>query len=84
MGNDRRLSEIEALYRERFRHFKRVALAIVGDQERALEAVHDGFRRRDPEPSLVSRHRPARSLGVAIGRQRRAESTSRAERSGVA
>jgi RNA polymerase sigma-70 factor (ECF subfamily) len=43
MGNDRRLSEIEALYRERFRHFKRVALAIVGDQERALEAVHDGF-----------------------------------------
>jgi hypothetical protein len=40
---DRRLAEIESLYRERFRHFKRVAVAIVGDQERAVEAVHDGF-----------------------------------------
>jgi RNA polymerase sigma-70 factor, ECF subfamily len=43
MKDDRRLREIEALYRERFRHFKRVALAIVGDHERAVEAVHDGF-----------------------------------------
>jgi RNA polymerase sigma-70 factor, ECF subfamily len=43
MTDDRRLDEIEALYRERFRHFKRVALAIVGDSERAVEAVQDGF-----------------------------------------
>jgi RNA polymerase sigma factor (sigma-70 family) len=43
MPDDERLAEIEALYRERFRHFKRVALAIVGDPERAVEAVHDGF-----------------------------------------
>jgi RNA polymerase sigma-70 factor (ECF subfamily) len=43
MTDELRLAEIEALYRERFRHFKRVALAIVGDQERAVEAVHDGF-----------------------------------------
>jgi RNA polymerase sigma-70 factor (ECF subfamily) len=43
MTQDKRLAEIEALYRERFRHFKRVAVAIVGDQERAVEAVHDGF-----------------------------------------
>ena len=34
-----RLADIEAVYRERFRHFKRVALAIVGDHERAVEAV---------------------------------------------
>ena len=37
------LTEIEALYRDRFRHFKRVAVAIVGDAERAVDAVHDGF-----------------------------------------
>jgi RNA polymerase sigma-70 factor (ECF subfamily) len=43
MPVDERLAELEALYRERFRHFKRVAVAIVGDQERAVEAVHDGF-----------------------------------------
>jgi RNA polymerase sigma-70 factor (ECF subfamily) len=41
--DDRRHADIEALYRERFRHFKRVALAIVGDHDRAVEAVHDGF-----------------------------------------
>jgi RNA polymerase sigma factor (sigma-70 family) len=40
---DLRLGEIEALYRTRFRHFLRVATAIVGDRERAVEAVHDGF-----------------------------------------
>lgn len=43
MSHDQRLDEIEALYRERFRHFKHVAVAIVGDHERAVDAVHDGF-----------------------------------------
>jgi RNA polymerase sigma-70 factor (ECF subfamily) len=43
MADDQRLAEIEALYRERFRRFKRVAVAIVGDHDRAVEAVHDGF-----------------------------------------
>jgi RNA polymerase sigma-70 factor (ECF subfamily) len=43
MRDDRLLADIEAVYRDRFRHFKRVALAIVGDEDRALEAVHDGF-----------------------------------------
>jgi RNA polymerase sigma factor (sigma-70 family) len=43
MTDDERLAQLEVLYRERFRHFKRVAVAIVGDQERAVEAVHDGF-----------------------------------------
>ncbi len=37
------LTDIEALYRARFRHFKRVAVAIVGDAERAVDVVHDGF-----------------------------------------
>jgi len=37
------LSEIEALYRSRFRHFVRVARAIVGDEQLALEAVQDAF-----------------------------------------
>jgi RNA polymerase sigma-70 factor (ECF subfamily) len=37
------LAELELLYAERFPHFLRVARAIVGDRERALEAVQDGF-----------------------------------------
>ena len=40
----RRLEEeIEQLYRARFPHFVQVARAIVGDPERAVEAVQDGF-----------------------------------------
>ena len=41
--HDRLLVEIEALYRREFPAFVRVARGIVGDRERALEAVHDGF-----------------------------------------
>lgn len=37
------LREIEALYAARFPVFLRVARAVVGDRERALEAVQDGF-----------------------------------------
>jgi DNA-directed RNA polymerase specialized sigma24 family protein len=40
---DRLLDEIEALYRARFPYFVQVAEAVVGDRERAREAVHDGF-----------------------------------------
>jgi RNA polymerase sigma-70 factor (ECF subfamily) len=40
---DARLQALESLYRARFPHFLRVALAIVGDRERALDAVQDGF-----------------------------------------
>jgi RNA polymerase sigma-70 factor, ECF subfamily len=40
---DRRLVELELLYRERFPHFLQVAHAIVGDRELALEAVQEGF-----------------------------------------
>ena len=40
---DRRLYEIEAIYRDRFPFFVQVARAIVGDPERAVEAVQDGF-----------------------------------------
>ena len=40
---DRRLDQIEELYRERFPYFVQVARAIVGDHERAVEAVQDGF-----------------------------------------
>jgi len=42
---DRRLHEIEALYRERLPHFVRVAVAIVGDGERARDAVQEAFAR---------------------------------------
>jgi RNA polymerase sigma factor (sigma-70 family) len=40
---DHRLVAIEALYKREFPSFVRVARGIVGDPERALEAVHDGF-----------------------------------------
>ena len=40
---DRRLNEIEQLYRQRLPHFAQVAQAITGDRERAVEAVQDGF-----------------------------------------
>lgn len=40
---DRRLDEIESLYRERFSHFVGVARAITGDTERARDAVQEGF-----------------------------------------
>jgi RNA polymerase sigma factor (sigma-70 family) len=40
---DRRLHELEGLYRARHAHFVRVARAITGDPERAHEAVQDAF-----------------------------------------
>ena len=40
---DRALNEIEALYRDRLPHFVRLAAAIVGDRERALDCVQDAF-----------------------------------------
>ena len=36
-------SQIESLYRAHFRQFERVARAITGDRESALEAVQEGF-----------------------------------------
>lgn len=41
--NHERLDELEALYRDRLDQFVRVARAIVGDHERARDAVQDGF-----------------------------------------
>lgn len=40
---DRRLREIELLYRTRFPYFVQVARAITGDRERAVEATQDAF-----------------------------------------
>lgn len=40
---DRRLREIELLYRARLPYFTQVARAITGDRERAVEAVQDAF-----------------------------------------
>ncbi len=39
------LAAIEAVYRERFAGFVRVAQAITGEEQSALDAVHDGFVR---------------------------------------
>jgi RNA polymerase sigma-70 factor (ECF subfamily) len=36
-------SQIESLYRAQFRQFERVARAITGDRDLALEAVQEGF-----------------------------------------
>ncbi|HEX4732903.1 MAG TPA: sigma-70 family RNA polymerase sigma factor [Thermoleophilaceae bacterium] len=40
-----RLDELEAAYREYLPQFRRVAAAIVGDQERACDAVQEAFGR---------------------------------------
>jgi RNA polymerase sigma-70 factor, ECF subfamily len=40
---DSQLADLEALYRRRFCVFLRVATGIVRDEERALDAVQDGF-----------------------------------------
>ena len=40
---DRRLRDLEMLYRDRVPYFVQVARAITGDRERALEAVQDAF-----------------------------------------
>jgi len=42
---DAELDAIEAVYRERFASFVRLARAITGDEQTALDAVHDGFVR---------------------------------------
>ena len=42
-SDDERLREIESVYRARFHHFVRVARAITGDRERAVEAVQEAF-----------------------------------------
>jgi RNA polymerase sigma factor (sigma-70 family) len=42
---DEALAAIEAVYRERFAGFVRFAQAITGEEQAALDAVHDGFVR---------------------------------------
>ena len=42
-ATDSRLVELERLYRERFAQFVRVAVAITGAYDLAVEAVQDGF-----------------------------------------
>jgi RNA polymerase sigma factor (sigma-70 family) len=42
-ASDERLLEIERLYARQFPRFVRVARAILGERERAIEAVQDGF-----------------------------------------
>ena len=43
--SDVQLAAIEAVYRERFAGFVRLAQAITGEEQSALDAVHDGFVR---------------------------------------
>jgi RNA polymerase sigma factor (sigma-70 family) len=45
------IAEIEALYRQRYSRFLRVAMATLGDVERARDAVHEAFVR-----AIKSRH----------------------------
>jgi RNA polymerase sigma factor (sigma-70 family) len=43
LRRDRLLDQLEQLYRDQQEHFVRVARAITGDPERAVEAVQDAF-----------------------------------------
>jgi RNA polymerase sigma-70 factor (ECF subfamily) len=45
MSRDDALAAIEAVYRDRFAGMVRFAQAITGDEQSALDAVHDGFVR---------------------------------------
>jgi RNA polymerase sigma-70 factor (ECF subfamily) len=54
----RRLAEIETLYRARFPHFLRVAIAITGSYEEALECVQEAFG------NAISRHASYRGEGT--------------------
>jgi RNA polymerase sigma-70 factor (ECF subfamily) len=45
MSRDDALAAIEAVYRDRFAGLVRFAQAITGDEQAALDAVHDGFVR---------------------------------------
>jgi RNA polymerase sigma factor (sigma-70 family) len=45
VGRRTLIEQLEALYRSRYRQFLRVAVAIVGDEEAAHDAVQDGFAR---------------------------------------
>ena len=45
MSRDDALAAIEAVYRDRFAGLVRFAQAITGDEQSALDAVHDGFVR---------------------------------------
>jgi RNA polymerase sigma-70 factor, ECF subfamily len=42
---DPRLAQIEDVYRDQYRRFLRVALAMLGDRERARDAVQESFAR---------------------------------------
>ena len=64
-NSDPDLAAIEAVYRERFASFVRLAAAITGNEQAALDAVHDAFvlavrkrrklRNRDSAPGWVCR-----------------------------
>jgi RNA polymerase sigma-70 factor (ECF subfamily) len=43
VGRGAGIDQLEALYRERYRHFLRVAGLVCGDVERAHDAVQEGF-----------------------------------------
>jgi DNA-directed RNA polymerase specialized sigma24 family protein len=45
LPRDDRLTEIEQVYKDRFSRFVRVAWAITGDRELALEVVQEAFAR---------------------------------------
>jgi RNA polymerase sigma factor (sigma-70 family) len=45
VGRRKLIDQLEALYRSRYRQFLRVAVAIVGDEDVAQDAVQEGFAR---------------------------------------
>jgi RNA polymerase sigma factor (sigma-70 family) len=61
MSRDDALAAIEAVYRDRFAGMVRFAQAITGDEQSALDAVHDGFVR------AVRYRRGLRDPGSAAG-----------------
>jgi DNA-directed RNA polymerase specialized sigma24 family protein len=71
------IAEIEGLYRREFGRFLRVAAAVAGDEERALDAVQEGFARairhrrgfRGEGPLAAWVWKVSRFAGAFLGRE---------------
>ncbi len=80
------LDEIECVYRQRVPEFRRVAAAILGDRELALDAVQEGFAiavrqratsRGDGSIEAARRSPESSARGVGLAGERRGHACAR-------
>ena len=71
MRRDAVVAQLEALYRDRFAVFVRVAASMSGDGASGHDAVQEAFARAIEARRALPRRRPARSVALADRRQHR-------------